>query len=233
MEGRDSPKTERSDKTETGYFSASLPSTPNQLGSLDDMISSANSPTFGGMNFSENETFKQSHVLKLFSDGNAQDSARSRSDPITSTLASGQTSIVQTASERTMDTKWTCNSEPNLVARDLTTLAEVKRAISTQEVQEVKEAAKIEHSRKGSTESTDSLRSPTGSPFDQHGFPQQRSDSQKSFSSNASVPDSPVASGPKPKQKPVSCDYDIVAIPLSALYLRFHLAMCIHDGSLH
>lgn len=207
VEGRESPRTDRSEKAETGYFSGSLSSTPNQLSSLDDMIL-AESPTF--IDYHDNDAFKQDRVLDMFSNGKTTDAARSRSDPMpTSALTKEQPNLVPSVVSDVIESQWTSNSEPNLVSRNIASSPKPKRSISSQEVPvEVKEVVK---DRTPSTESSGSLLSPVGSPFDQPVFSHNRTDSQKSFSSTSTVPASPVALAslplPKAKQKPVSFPY--------------------------
>ena len=201
-EGRESPRTDRSEKAETGYFSGSLSSTPNQLSSLDDMML-AESPTF--IDYSDNDAFKQNRVLDMFSDGKTTDTARSRSDPMpASALTNEQPNLAPAVVSDVIESQWTSNSEPNLASRNITPSPKPKRSISSQEVPV--EAKEVVIDRTPSTESSGSLLSPVGSPFDQPVFSHQRTDSQKSFSSTSSVPASPVTltALPKAKQKPVS-----------------------------
>ena len=194
VEGSESPKTERSEKAETGYFSSS--STLNRLGSLDEV---SESPTFNVVNFAETETFDENRVLELIGDANGTGSIRSHSEPVPGTLSPEP--ITPSATDQGIEPKWSSSSVPNLASASLTPLQESKRAVSTNEVQsEPKEEAKT---RKGSTDSD--VRSPVDSPFEPSVFPDQRSDSQKSFSSTSSVPQSPVTlSVPKAEQKHVS-----------------------------
>ena len=202
VEGRESPRTDRSEKAETGYFSGSLSSTPNQLSSLDDMML-AESPTF--IDYSDNDAFKQNRVLDMFSDGKTTDTARSRSDPMpTSALTNEKPNLAPVVVSDVIESQWTSNSEPNLASRNITPSPKPKRSISSQEVPV--EAKEVVKDRTPSTESSGSLLSPVGSPFDQPVFSHQRTDSQKSFSSTSSVPASPVTltALPKAKQKPVS-----------------------------
>ena len=199
-EGRDSPKTDRSDKAETGYFSSSLSSIPNQLSSVDDMVPSE-SPVFNVENFSDGDAFEQSRMLNLFTSEKAGSEMRSRSDPMPATIASESPSFSPSLDAQEIDPKWSSNSEPNLSRANLAPVVEPKRTTSTQEVLKTDEPK----ARKGSTESGDSLRSPVGSPFEQPAFPQQRSDSQKPFSPRPSDQQSPVALVvPQQKQKHVS-----------------------------
>jgi len=196
-EGRDSPKTDRSDKAETGYFSSSLSSITNQLNSVDDMVASG-SPVFNVENFSDGDAFEQSRMLNFFTSEKAGSEMRSRSDPMPATIANESPSFSPSLDAQEIDPKWSSNSEPNLSRANLTPLVEPKRTISTQEVLKTDEPK----ARKGSTESGDSLRSPVGSPFEQPAFPQQRSDSQKPFSPRPSDQQSPVALVvPQQKQK--------------------------------
>eukprot|EP00795_Rhopilema_esculentum_P000811 gene811-10548_t len=191
VEGNESPKTERSEKAETGYFSSS--STLNRLGSLDEV---SESPTFNVVNFAETETFNENRVLELIGDANGTGPIRSHSEPVPGTLSPEPTT--PSAIDQGIEPKWSSSSVPNLASATLTPLQESKRAVSTNEVQaEPKEEAKV---RKGSTDSD--VRSPVDSPFEPSVFPDQRSDSQKSFSSTSSVPQSPVTlSVPKAEQK--------------------------------
>ena len=204
-EGRDSPRTDRSDKAETGYFSSSLSSISNQLSSLDDMVP-GESPTFGVVGFSGSEAFEQNRVLNLFSNEKNNNEMRSRSDPMPSSTPNDKPSLSPSVDVQPIEPQWSSNSEPNLASANLAPLPEPKRSISTQEVLKVDEPK----ARKTSSESGDSLRSPVGSPFEQAAFPQQRADSQKAFSPRPSVPQSQVALVvPQPKQKHVSSFFPI------------------------
>ena len=203
-EGRDSPKTDRSEKAETGYFSSSLSSISNQLSSVDDMVP-AESPTFNVENFSDGDAFEQSRMLNLFTSEKANsDPMRSHSDPMPGAITSENPDFSPSIEVPEIEPKWTSNSEPNLNVANLPPLVEPKRAISTQEVLKIDEAKP----RKGSTESGDSVRTPVGSSFEQPAFPQQRPDSQKPFSPRSNDQQSPVALVvPQPKQKHVSFIY--------------------------
>lgn len=205
-EGRDSPKTDRSEKAETGYFSSSLSSISNQLGSLDDMMPTE-SPTFGTVSFSESEAFEQNRVLNLFSGEKGNNEMRSRSDPMPSTIPSDKSNHSQSAEVQSIEPQWSSNSEPNLASANLSQLTEQKRATSTQEVLKADEGK----TRKGSSESSD--RSPVGSPFEQTAFPHQRTGAQKGFAQRPFVPQSPVALVvPQPKQKHVSHFFDFFVV---------------------
>ncbi len=164
---------------------------------------SSDSPTFGSVDFPESDAFKPGHVMSLFSDP-ATNPSRSKSDPVA--VVKDPTSLIREQSEEALPSKWTSNSDPNLAASKRLTPPDSKVATSQDVQLVVKEVVKTELNRKGSSGSTDGMRSPIGSPFEQHAFPQHRSDSQKSMSSTTSIPDSPISiSSPKPK--PVSFSF--------------------------
>ena len=199
-EGRDSPKTERSEKTETGYFSSSLSSISNQLSSVDDVMP-ADSPTFNDENFSIGNGFEQSGMLNIFKSEKTGSEMLSRSDPMPDTNANENPVFPPPIDVPEIEPKWSSSSEPNLASANRTPLVEPKRAISTQEVLKIEEPK----TPKDSNESGSSLRSPVGSSFEQPPFPKPRPDSQKPFSPRSSDQQSPVALVvPQQKQKHVS-----------------------------
>ena len=213
MELPDSPRTERSSKAETGYFSSSSTSISNQLSSLDDMMPTE-SPTFGVENFSDRDAFEQNRVLNLFANGTTSNELRSRSDPMRTTVANDKPSLSPPIDVQEIEPKWSSNSEPNLTSANLAPLAEPKRAISTQEVVKVEESK----ARKGSAESGDNLRSPVGSPFEQPAF--HRPEPQKEFQPRAEVQQSPVAFVvPQPKQKHVSLSFLDLYVFITLIYV--------------
>ena len=198
-EGRDSPKTDKSDKSETGYCSQSSDMlSPTEL-SLEDM-------TQDNQELRTAEAFKTSRVFDIFTADKTGDTNRSRSDPISGMTNNQAKLIKESVSERDVPTKWTSNSEPNL-ASSQPALPNDPRAVSVQEVATESQEKPVKgHARKSSAGSPEALKSSSATTFDTE-VSNQRTDSQRSY---ASTPESPVPAPmqPKPKKvKPVSCEF--------------------------
>eukprot|EP00794_Sanderia_malayensis_P007578 gene7578-8417_t len=209
LDGQESPRTEKSDKSESGYFTRSQSSTPSQLMSSLDEIMPSDSPTsFGGIEFAaeqNNDPLKHDRLLDIFTQ-NAPDAIKSHSEPTSVAAAAVQPGLGREASSEALaPAKWTSSSDPNLPASVKPEAKQPKpqNAVQQQQQQKGKENKDTKDQRKGSSGSNESVRSPMGSPFEQQQQQQQhqRNDSQKSLSSTSSVPDSPI---PRPHVAPDS-----------------------------